>query len=146
MIFTAASSRLRIWATQEPLWNRCNDWWNSIFQISSCRRKLGSHCKATGPDNVILALLLQSLEVIIGPLTGLLRGCLAVGYAPKHWLKGKVIFISIHGRRSYSNVKDFRPISLILFLLKTLKWVVDQTIYGNCTPSSNWLQWESDGT
>lgn len=84
--------------------------------------------KAPGPDNISPALLQQGLEVIIGPLTGLFRSCIAVGYTPKQWLKAKVIFIPKPGRAGYTEVKDFRPISLTSFLLKTLERLVDRWI------------------
>lgn len=36
-----------------------------------------------GLDNITSALFQHSLKVIIEPLTGLLKGCIAVGYTPK---------------------------------------------------------------
>ena len=70
--------------------------------------------KAPGMDNIIPVLLQQSLEEITGLLTGVLRGC-----------KTKVIFIPKPGKKSYTEVKYYRPISLTSFLLKTLERLVN---------------------
>ena len=84
--------------------------------------------KAPGMDNITPVLLQQSLEEITGLQMGVLRGrnrCIALGYTPTQWLKTKVIFISKPGKKSYTEVKDYRPISLTSFLLKTLERLVD---------------------
>lgn len=49
-----------------------------------------------------------------------LRDCFALTYMPRQWLKTKVIFIPILGRKPYTEVKDFSPISLTSFLLERL--------------------------
>ena len=48
------------------------------------------------------------------------------GYVPTIWRQVKVVFIPKPGRNSYCGPKDFRPISLTLFLLKTLERLVDR--------------------
>nr|XP_012218828.1 PREDICTED: RNA-directed DNA polymerase from mobile element jockey-like [Linepithema humile] len=52
------------------------------------------------------------------------KACIAMGYTPSAWkLAGS--FIPKAGRTSYTKAKDFRPISLTSFLLKTLEKLVD---------------------
>ena len=56
--------------------------------------------KTPGMDNITPVLLQQSLQEITGLLTGVLRGCIALGYIPREWLKTKVIFIPKPGKKS----------------------------------------------
>ena len=55
--------------------------------------------KAPGMDNITLVLLQQSLKEITGPLTGVLRDCIAFGYTPRQLLKTKVIASPSQERR-----------------------------------------------
>nr|XP_012217316.1 PREDICTED: RNA-directed DNA polymerase from mobile element jockey-like [Linepithema humile] len=48
-----------------------------------------------------------------------------MGYTPSAWKLARVVFIPKAGRTSYTKAKDFRPISLTSFLLKTLEKLVD---------------------
>ena len=82
--------------------------------------------KAPGPDGVYPVLLKRGLSSLLLPLTGLFRGCIANSYTPSEWKKTKVTFIPKPGKKSYKQVKDFRPISLTSFLLKTLEKLVDR--------------------
>jgi hypothetical protein len=50
--------------------------------------------------------------------------CLANGYVPAMWHQVKVVFIPKPGRNSYCRPRDFRPISLTSFLLKTMERLV----------------------
>ena len=84
--------------------------------------------KSAGPDGIFPALLQEGLELIIGPLTRTLRACLALGYVPKAWKLARVVFIPKMGRTCCSTAKDFRPISLTSFLLKTLEKLIDAYI------------------
>jgi hypothetical protein len=52
--------------------------------------------------------------------------CLVNGYVPAIWHQVKVLFIPKPGRDSYGRPKDFRPISLTLFLLKTTNRLADR--------------------
>nr|XP_012230583.1 PREDICTED: RNA-directed DNA polymerase from mobile element jockey-like [Linepithema humile] len=81
--------------------------------------------KSAGPDGVFPALLQEGLEQIVGPLTRTLRAFIAMSYTPSAWKLVRVVFIPKAGRTSYTKAKDFRPISLTLFLLKTLEKLVD---------------------
>jgi hypothetical protein len=48
-----------------------------------------------------------------------------MAYVPAIWHQVKVVFIPKAGKNSYTGPRDFRPISLTSFLLKTLERLVD---------------------
>ena len=81
--------------------------------------------KSAGPDQVFPALLQEGLEQIVGPLTRTLRACIALGYTPSAWKLAKVVFIPKAGKTGYTSAKDFRPICLTSFILKTLEKLID---------------------
>jgi hypothetical protein len=82
-------------------------------------------------------------------------GCLAIGYVPAIWGQVTTVFITKPSRNSYSEPRDFRPISLTSFLLKTMVRMMDrllrdeimalkplhpnQHVCGN-SPSSAWVE------
>jgi len=82
--------------------------------------------KSSGMDGIFPALLQEGREVLIPYLVKIFRACLATGYVPAIWRQVKVVFIQKPGRNSYGRTKDFRPISLTLFLLKTMERLVDR--------------------
>jgi len=47
-------------------------------------------------------------------------------YVPAMWCQVKVVFIPKPSRNSYCGPRDFRPISLTSFLLKTIEKLVDR--------------------
>jgi hypothetical protein len=77
-------------------------------------------------DEIFPALLQQGREVLIPHLTRFFRVCLVTGFVPVIWRQVKVVFIPKPGRGSYRGPKDFRPISLMSFLLKTMERLVDR--------------------
>jgi hypothetical protein len=81
--------------------------------------------KSPGVDGIFPALLQEGWEVLIPYLIKIFRVFLATGYVPTAWRPVKVVFIPKPGRNSYCGPKDFRPISLTSFLLKTLERLVD---------------------
>jgi len=68
----------------------------------------------------------KAWEVIVPHLVRIFRACLSTGYVPAIWRQVKVVFIPKPGRNSYSGPRDYRPISLTSFLLKTLERLVDR--------------------
>jgi len=48
------------------------------------------------------------------------------GYVPAMWRQVKVVFIPKPSRNYYCGPRDFRPISLTSFLLKTMERLVDR--------------------
>jgi hypothetical protein len=74
--------------------------------------------KSPGMDGIFPALLQSGREILIPYLLKISCACLATGYVPAICRQVKVVFIPKPGRSSYCGPKDFRPISLTLFLLK----------------------------
>ena len=75
--------------------------------------------KSPGADGIFLTLLQRARETVIPYLVRNFRACLATGYVPAIWRQVKVVFIPKPGKDSYSGPRDYRPISLTSFLLKT---------------------------
>lgn len=86
--------------------------------------------KSAGPDGIFPALLKEGLEVILGRLINIFKSSVAFGYIPKIWEKVRVAFIPKPGKTIHSEAKDFRPISLTSFVLKTLERLLDFYIRG----------------
>jgi len=84
--------------------------------------------KSPGPDGFFPAQLQRTLDMSLPWLTAIFHGCLALNHIPTRWLDVKVIFIPKAGKPSHTNPKDFRPISLSSFLLKTLERLIDTHI------------------
>jgi hypothetical protein len=85
-------------------------------------------------DGIFLALLQQAQEVVILYLVRIFRACLATGYVPVIRRQVKVVFIPKPGRRTYSGPRDYRPISLTLFLLKIMERLVDRYLRVEALP------------
>jgi hypothetical protein len=77
-------------------------------------------------DGIFPALLQEGREILVPYLVKIFRACLATGYVPMAWRQVKVVFIPKPGRNTHSGPKDYRPISLTSFLLKTLERLVDR--------------------
>jgi hypothetical protein len=77
-------------------------------------------------DGIFPALLQEGGEILIPYLIRIFRACLATGYVPASWSQAKVVFIPKPGRISYCGPRDFKPISLTSFLLKTMERLVDR--------------------
>ncbi|XP_029162920.1 uncharacterized protein LOC114934411 [Nylanderia fulva] len=90
--------------------------------------------KAPGPDGIYPILLQKELDLLIGPLTKILRASIALRHIPPAWSDIKVCFIPKPGRNGHILAKDFRPISLTSFILKTLEKLVE--FYQNRAPCS----------
>ena len=84
--------------------------------------------KSSGPDGIYPVLLQRAGDLIIRPLVRLARASLTLGYAPKAWRGTRVIFIPKAGKNGWMSPKDFRPISLTSFVLKTVERLVDKYI------------------
>ena len=77
-------------------------------------------------DCIFPALLQKAREVIIPHLVRIFRACLSTGYVPVIRQQVKVAFIPNPGRNSYSEPRDYRPVILASFLLKTMEMLVDR--------------------
>jgi hypothetical protein len=82
--------------------------------------------KSPGVDGIFPALLQEGREVVIPYLVRIICACLATGYVPAIWRVVKVVFIPKPGRNSCSGPRDYRPISLTSFVLKTKERLVDR--------------------
>ena len=82
--------------------------------------------KSPQMDGIFPALWQEGRGVLVSCLVKIFRACLATGYVPAIWRQFKVVFIPRPGRNSYGGPKDFRPISLTSFLLKTMERLVDR--------------------
>jgi hypothetical protein len=82
--------------------------------------------KSPGVDGIFPALLQRVWGGVVIPYpVRIFRACLATGYVPAMWRQVKVVFIPKPGRNSYSGARDYRPISLTSFLLKSMERLVD---------------------
>jgi len=77
-------------------------------------------------DGIFPVLLQDGRKVLIPHLVRIFHACLVTGYIPAMWHQVKVVFIPKPGRNSYSGPRDFTPISLTSFLLKTMERLVDR--------------------
>lgn len=84
--------------------------------------------KTPGIDSIYPCMLQNAIDYIIDELKEIFTFCLNFGVTPDRWLVIKVIFIPKPGKVNYQNAKDFRPISLMSFLLKTLEKLVAEHI------------------
>ena len=84
--------------------------------------------KSPGIDGIFPALLSQGMKELERPLLLLFRASIAFGHVLRRWKETRVVFIPKPGRPSYLTAKDFRPISLTSFLLKTLERLVHKYI------------------
>ena len=84
--------------------------------------------KSPGADGIYPALLQSGLEILTPHILRLYRASLAMGHIPEVWRHINVVFIPKAGRTVYATPKDFRPISLTSFLLKTMEKILDRHI------------------
>jgi hypothetical protein len=82
--------------------------------------------KTPGIDGIYPILLQEGLKYLVGPLTKIFRASIALRYVPQVWKTTKVVFIPKPGKNGHIRAKDFRPISLTSFLLKTLERLGDR--------------------
>ena len=147
---------------------KCLDWRVAVKIVTYRRMRWAidssAPYKSSGVDRIFSALLQAGQEVLIPYLVKNFCACLATGYVPAMWCQVKVVFIQKPGRNSYGGPKDFRPISLTSFLLKTMERLVDRflgdeilatkplhpnqhayqagQVCGNCPSSARGLGWE----
>jgi hypothetical protein len=82
--------------------------------------------KSPGMDGIFSVLLQEGQEVVIRYLVRIFHACLSTGHVPAIWPQVKVVFVPKPGRNSCSGPRDFRPITLTSFLLKTMKRLIDR--------------------
>jgi hypothetical protein len=77
--------------------------------------------KAPCTDGIYPILLQEGLKCLLGPLTKVFRASIALRHIPQVWKATKVVLIPKPGKNGHIHAKDFRPISLTSFLLKSLE-------------------------
>jgi hypothetical protein len=92
--------------------------------------------KSPVPDGIFPALLQESLEYIMPWLVSIFTCSLASGYIPTAWREVRVVFIPKAGKINHNTAKDYRPISLSSFFLKTLERLVDVEVRSTLTPEN----------
>ena len=77
--------------------------------------------KSPGPDGLKPILLKHLPNNILKILLVIYKTCIALHYTPIKWKATKVIFIPKNDKDAYDIPKNFRPVSLSNYLLKTLE-------------------------
>ena len=90
--------------------------------------------KSPGPDKVSPKELQVVLDLILPWLKAIFSACLKLSFIPSKWKTTSVVFIPKQGRLNLENPKDYRPISLSSFLLKTMERIIEVEIR-NSIPS-----------
>ena len=98
-------------------------------QVLKALNSLDSH-KSTGPDNVPSKLLKLTAILIYEPLTKLFNKSLQSGTFPKTWKEASVTPI-FKKSGSPSDIRQYRPISLLSCLSKILEKLVYSSIYSH---------------
>lgn len=80
--------------------------------------------KSRGTNGIFPVLLQKGKEETIQHLVNITRRSLTLGYISKSWRWAKVTFIPKIGKEDGTNLKSFRLISLISFLLKAMLKVI----------------------
>ena len=84
--------------------------------------------KTPGPDGIYPVLLQKAADLIMAPLIKIIRASFVLGHVPRAWQGTRVVFIPKAGRVGYVSPKDYRPISLTSFFLKTAERLLDRYI------------------
>lgn len=82
--------------------------------------------KAVGPDNISPRLLRRCAPELSNPLAALFNHCLDNSVWPEAWKVSNVV--PIHKKNSKSEVKNYRPVSLLPVLSKVLETIVARRI------------------
>ena len=105
-------------------------------KVKAAINEFGS-LKAAGPDGLkpIALQILCRNNYGLKRLTMLLKAVVKIGYTPKQWVVSEVIFIPKMGKSDYSQVRSWRPISLLSYFYKTIEKMVLWEIEEKCLVS-----------
>ena len=84
--------------------------------------------KSARPDGIYPVPLQQGLTVLEAPLAKIFKACVAYEIVPVNWRNSGVEFIPKGDRVGYTLLKDYRPISLMSFMVKTLERLVKRQL------------------
>ena len=123
--------------------------WLSMERIVAAIYRLKPH-KASGPDE-IKPIVLQNLpRNALERLRLIYCGSTCSGYVPELWKRSKIVFIPKPGKKTYDEVKSFRPITLSNHPLKVLErlvlWQMEETALAANPLSGNQHAYRSDRT
>ena len=95
-------------------------------EVEASIKKL-DHSKALGEDNIAGGVLQDGEEAIVNLLTQLFNECLQLCQVPKAWQNA--VMILLHKKGNTSDIKNYRPISLLpiiykVFSLILLQWIL----------------------
>ena len=98
------------------------------FRPSTVRRLLGQldPAKATGPDGVPARVLKECRAVLATPLAHLFSLCFEQGVHPSDWKTANVV--PVHKRKSRTDMKNYRPVSLLSVMSKVMEKVINTSI------------------
>ena len=82
--------------------------------------------KAVGPDNISPRLLHSCADELANPLTSLFNHCFRTSTWPKTWKTSNVV--PVHKKGGKSEVKNYRPVSLLPALSKVVETIVASRI------------------
>jgi len=107
--------------------------------------------KSPGPNGIIPAHIQQAGQIAINWLKKIFQSILSVGELPTAWQEIKVVFIPKAWKATHITAKDFRPISLTSFPLKSfdriglhIRATVDPTQISVAQRATTYLE-KSDG-
>ena len=87
--------------------------------------------KAPGPDGIKPIVLKNLPDSAINILQRVFAAMIDLHYTPALWRKSEIVFIPKPGKTDYSEIRAYRPISLMSFFFKTLErlvqWRMDET-------------------
>ena len=86
-------------------------------------RTMGPY-KAAGPDGIQNKVLQQLDETCLRRLLYIYRAMLHIGYTPKVWRSSRVVYIPKEGKSDYTQVRSFRPISLMKTFFKVFERLI----------------------
>ena len=108
---------------------RCTSSLHSVrFRPTTVRRLLRQldPSKATGPDGVPSRVLKECAEPLALPLSDLFSLCFRCGTQPSTWKIANVV--PVHKRKSKSEAKNYRPVSLLSIVSKVMEKIVNTSI------------------
>ena len=75
--------------------------------------------KSPGPDGIYPAMLQNCTEIIIPWIKVIFTASIKLNFIPNSWRLARTVFIPKGGKSSHVKAKDYRPICLTSFLLRT---------------------------
>ena len=94
-------------------------------EVEALIKKL-DHSKAPGEDNITGGVLQDGREAIVNLLTWLFNKCLQPFQVPKAWQNA--VMILLHKKSNTSDIKNYRPISLLPIIYKVFSGILLQQI------------------